>query len=106
VNLGNPVEYTVREVAELVLKLSGSPSELVRKPLPEDDPKQRCPNISRARETLGWEPRITAEEGLSRTLKWFAGRRGSPEADPETSPRRSVCSRTDPVGTTCDGRSL
>jgi dTDP-glucose 4,6-dehydratase len=74
VNIGNPVEYTVREVAELVLELSGSPSELVRKPLPEDDPKQRCPDISRARESLGWEPRIPAAEGLSHTLRWFAER--------------------------------
>ena len=71
VNIGNPIEYTVREVAELVLKLSGSSSELVRKPLPQDDPKQRCPDISRAREVLSWEPRIPAEEGLSRTLRWF-----------------------------------
>jgi dTDP-glucose 4,6-dehydratase len=74
VNLGNPIEYTVREVAELVLELSGSPSELVYKPLPEDDPKQRCPDITRAREVLGWEPRVSAEEGLSRTLRWFAQR--------------------------------
>jgi dTDP-glucose 4,6-dehydratase len=74
VNLGNPVEYSVREVAELVLRLSGSPSKLVYKPLPEDDPKQRCPDITRAREALGWEPRVPAEEGLSRTLRWFAER--------------------------------
>jgi len=71
VNIGNPIEYTVREVAELVLKLSGSSSELVRNPLPQDDPKQRCPDISRAREVLSWEPRMPAEEGLSRTLRWF-----------------------------------
>ena len=71
-NIGNPIKYTVREVAELVLELSGSPSELTYKPLPEDDPKQRCPDISRARTSLGWEPRIPAEEGLSRTLEWFA----------------------------------
>jgi len=74
VNLGNPVEYTIREVAELILRLSGCPSELVRKPLPEDDPKQRCPDISRAREALGWEPRVAAQEGLKPTLEWFAGR--------------------------------
>ena len=71
VNIGNPIEYTVREVAELVLKLSGSSSELVHRPLPKDDPKQRCPDISRAREVLSWKPRISAEEGLSRTLRWF-----------------------------------
>jgi dTDP-glucose 4,6-dehydratase len=71
VNIGNPVEYTVREVAELILKLSGSSSELVHRPLPKDDPKQRCPDISRAREVLSWKPRISADEGLSRTLRWF-----------------------------------
>ena len=71
VNLGNPVEYTVREVAGLVLKLSGGTGELVHKPLPQDDPKQRRPEITRAREVLGWEPRVGAEEGLSRTIEWF-----------------------------------
>ena len=79
VNIGNPVEYTVREVAELVLGLSGSPSDLVYKPLPEDDPKQRCPDITRAKEVLGWEPHISAQEGLSRTLRWFAGRESPQE---------------------------
>jgi dTDP-glucose 4,6-dehydratase len=74
--LGNPVEYTVKEVAALILKLSGSESELVHKPLPEDDPKQRCPDITRARETLGWEPPTPAHGGLSRTLEWFANRTG------------------------------
>jgi dTDP-glucose 4,6-dehydratase len=73
-NIGNPVEYTVREVAGLILKLSASASELVYEPLPQDDPKQRCPDISRAREALGWEPRVPAEEGLSRTIEWFAER--------------------------------
>ena len=84
VNLGNPIEYTVREVAELVLELSGSPSELVYKPLPEDDPKQRCPDITRAREVLGWEPRVSAEEGLSRTLRWFAQREAKRQAGQRT----------------------
>jgi nucleoside-diphosphate-sugar epimerase len=83
VNIGNPVEYTVREVAALILKLSASSqgegqgesqSELVYEPLPQDDPKQRCPDISRAREALGWEPGVPAEEGLSRTIEWFAER--------------------------------
>ncbi len=75
VNLGNPIEYTVREVAGLVLRLSGSQSELVHEPLPNDDPRQRCPNIRRAKEVLGWEPCISAEEGLSRTIGWFDKRR-------------------------------
>ena len=71
VNLGNPTEYTVKEVAGLILRLSGSSSELIHKPLPKDDPKQRCPDISRAREALDWEPKISAREGLSRTIDWF-----------------------------------
>ena len=84
VNLGNPVEYTVREVAGLILRLMRASSqgesrgegqsELVYKPLPQDDPMQRCPDITRAREALGWEPRVSAEEGLSRTIEWFAQR--------------------------------
>ena len=73
VNIGNPVEYTVREIAEMVVGLSGSPSEIVYEPLPEDDPKRRCPDISRAREALGWEPGTPATEGLKKTLAWFAG---------------------------------
>jgi dTDP-glucose 4,6-dehydratase len=71
VNIGNPVERTVREVAEMVIELSGSKSEIVHEPLPEDDPKRRCPNITRAREALGWEPRVPAREGLKRTIEWF-----------------------------------
>jgi dTDP-glucose 4,6-dehydratase len=72
VNVGNPVEYTVREIAEMVIELSGSRSEIVYQPLPGDDPKRRCPNITRAHETLGWEPRTPAREGLQKTLAWFA----------------------------------
>jgi dTDP-glucose 4,6-dehydratase len=74
VNLGNPVEYSVREVAELIVHLSGSRSPLVHKPLPEDDPKQRCPDITRAREALDWEPHVSAKAGLKLTLEWFAKR--------------------------------
>jgi nucleoside-diphosphate-sugar epimerase len=75
VNIGNPTEYSVREVANLILSLSKSESSLIHKPLPEDDPKQRCPDISRARESLGWEPQVSAKEGLDLTIKWFAKRR-------------------------------
>jgi dTDP-glucose 4,6-dehydratase len=82
VNLGNPVEYMVREVAELVLELSGSESTIVHEPLPEDDPKRRCPDIRRAREALGWEPRVPAREGLKRTIEWFAETRGRGEILP------------------------
>ena len=76
VNIGNPVEYSVRKVAEMVIRLSGSRSEIVNEPLPADDPRRRCPDISRAREVLGWEPRTSACEGLEKTLVWFAGRSG------------------------------
>jgi dTDP-glucose 4,6-dehydratase len=72
VNIGNPVEHTVREVAEMVIELSGGGSELAFGPLPEDDPKQRRPDTTRARDALGWEPRTPACEGLKRTLEWFA----------------------------------
>jgi nucleoside-diphosphate-sugar epimerase len=74
VNVGNPVEYSVREVAEMVIELAGGGSGLVYEPLPEDDPKQRRPDITRARESLGWEPHTPAREGLEKTLEWFAGR--------------------------------
>ena len=74
VNIGNPVEYTVKEVAGLILELTGSGSSISYEPLPEDDPKQRCPDISRAREVLGWEPRVGARQGLESTLQWFASR--------------------------------
>ncbi|MGH3089717.1 MAG: UDP-glucuronic acid decarboxylase family protein [Rubrobacteraceae bacterium] len=73
VNIGNPVEYSVREVAEMILELSGGESEMIREPLPTDDPKQRCPDISRAREALGWEPKTPARKGLQETIRFFAG---------------------------------
>jgi dTDP-glucose 4,6-dehydratase len=74
VNIGNPVEHTVREIAELIVEISGNRSSFVYEPLPEDDPRQRRPDTTRAREALGWEPRTPAREGLKRTLEWFAGR--------------------------------
>jgi dTDP-glucose 4,6-dehydratase len=79
VNIGNPVEYSVKEIAEIILELSGSDSPLIYETLPEDDPKQRCPDISRAREILGWEPGVPAAEGLKRTLDWFAENVAPPE---------------------------
>jgi UDP-glucuronate decarboxylase len=69
VNLGNPVEWTVAELAEKVLELTGSKSEIRRAPLPSDDPTQRCPDIGLARRALGWEPRMPLEEGLKRTIE-------------------------------------
>jgi dTDP-glucose 4,6-dehydratase len=75
VNIGNPSEHTVGEIAELVIELSGGEGSIVYEPLPEDDPRRRCPDIRRARESLGWEPRVPAREGLKKTLDWFAERR-------------------------------
>ena len=74
VNLGNPVEITVKELAERVLRLTGSKSPIVYKPLPEDDPKQRCPDITLARAKLGWEPKVPLEDGLKRTIEYFRKR--------------------------------
>ena len=71
VNIGNPGEFSVAELAELVLELTGSSSELRYLPLPEDDPKTRKPDITRARELLGWQPEISLREGLSRTIEYF-----------------------------------
>ncbi len=79
VNLGNPVEMTVREIAALILDISGSKAGISFGPLPPGDPKRRCPDIERARESLGWNPRIPAREGLEKTLAWFANRRGHPQ---------------------------
>jgi nucleoside-diphosphate-sugar epimerase len=70
-NVGNPGEFTVRELAELVLALTGSRSAIESRPLPADDPKQRRPDITRARERLGWEPRVPLREGLVPTIAWF-----------------------------------
>jgi UDP-glucuronate decarboxylase len=71
VNIGNPGEFTMLQLAELVIKLTGSKSQLVHKPLPSDDPKQRRPDITLAKKHLGWEPTIPLEEGLSRTIAYF-----------------------------------
>jgi dTDP-glucose 4,6-dehydratase len=71
VNIGNPHEMTIEEIAREILRLTGSSSRLVYKPLPEDDPKVRQPDITRARTVLGWEPTVALEEGLTRTLEYF-----------------------------------
>jgi nucleoside-diphosphate-sugar epimerase len=70
-NLGNPHEFTVRQLAELVLRLTRSKSTLVERPLPVDDPQVRQPDISRAKKTIGWEPKIPLEDGLRRTIEYF-----------------------------------
>ena len=71
VNIGNPHEMTLLDLAKRILRLSGSRSEIVFQPLPEDDPKIRQPDIARARALLGWEPRVDLDEGLRQTLDWF-----------------------------------
>jgi UDP-glucuronate decarboxylase len=74
INLGNPREMTIRQLAEAVITLTGAKSELVIKPLPADDPLQRQPNIAKAREKLGWEPKVALEDGLRRTIDYFRAR--------------------------------
>jgi dTDP-glucose 4,6-dehydratase len=73
VNIGNPSEFTVAELAEIVVDVVNSPSEVEYHPLPVDDPTQRRPDITRARELLGWEPRVDLREGIERTAEYFAG---------------------------------
>jgi UDP-glucuronate decarboxylase len=71
VNIGNPGEFTIKELAEQVIALTGSSSKLIYQPLPADDPLQRKPDISLAQKELGWEPTVMLEEGLSRTIGYF-----------------------------------
>lgn len=72
VNLGNPGEFTIRELAELVVELTDSSSKIISdRPQPQDDPKQRCPDITLAKEKLGWEPQIALKDGLTKTIDWF-----------------------------------
>ena len=77
VNIGNPGEFTMLELAELVLELTGSESKITYLPLPQDDPMQRRPDITRAREKLGWEPRVPLRDGLVPTIEWFRRAVGS-----------------------------
>ena len=72
VNLGNPSEFTVKSLADLVIKLTDSTSQIIYKPLPSDDPIQRKPDIQKAKEQLGWEPRIDLEQGLLKTIDFFS----------------------------------
>jgi len=71
VNIGNPVEFTIRELAEQVIELSGAKSKIVHRPLPADDPTQRQPDITLAKKHLGWEPKVPLREGLKKTIDWF-----------------------------------
>jgi dTDP-glucose 4,6-dehydratase len=71
VNIGNPVEMTIREIAETIIRMTRATSRIIFKPLPTDDPKQRRPDITRARTLLGWEPKVQLEEGLVKTIEYF-----------------------------------
>lgn len=84
VNIGNPNEFTVRQLAELVLELTGSSAPIKSHPLPTDDPKVRQPDISRARTILGWEPTVQLREGLAQTIEYFRGLHGSARMQPPT----------------------
>ncbi len=71
INIGNPREFTVMELARLILKLNNTKSRIIFKPLPQDDPRQRKPDITKARKFLKWQPKVGLEEGLARTMEWF-----------------------------------
>jgi UDP-glucuronate decarboxylase len=73
INLGNPNEFTIRQLAEMVIDLTGSGSKIIHRPLPQDDPKQRQPEISKAQELLGWQPVVPLAEGLTKTIAYFDG---------------------------------
>jgi dTDP-glucose 4,6-dehydratase len=77
VNIGNPQEMTLLDLAKRIIRLAGGQSEIVFHPLPEDDPKVRQPDITRARTLLGWEPRIDTDDGLRRTFEWFHAKHGA-----------------------------
>ena len=76
VNIGNPEEMTVKEMAETIVRLTGSPSRIVYRDLPQDDPKVRQPDIAKAKRVLGWEPQVGVREGLEKTIAWFTGTAG------------------------------
>jgi len=71
INIGNPVEFTMLELAKLIIEMTASKSRIVYKPIPIDDPRQRKPDISKALDTLGWEPQIQLKEGLTKTIDYF-----------------------------------
>jgi len=71
INLGNPNEFTIAQLAELVIEITGSKSKLINRSLPVDDPMQRCPDITKARTLLGWDPEVQLRDGLKRTIDYF-----------------------------------
>jgi dTDP-glucose 4,6-dehydratase len=93
-NIGNPDEYTVKQLAELVVELTGTRAPIVYEPLPKDDPKVRKPDITRARMMLGWEPKVHVRDGLARTIEFFKQHVGTPMMAPRTPrPRPTSASR-------------
>jgi dTDP-glucose 4,6-dehydratase len=87
VNIGNPDEITIKQFGEEIIKLTGTTQKLIAKPLPTDDPKQRRPDITKAREILGWEPKVSRAEGLKITYEYFKSL--SPEELHKTANHRS-----------------
>jgi dTDP-glucose 4,6-dehydratase len=81
-NVGNPDEYTVKQLAEIVVELTGTSSRIVYEPLPQDDPKIRRPDITRARTLLGWEPKVNVRDGVMRTIEYFRTLLGSDRMTP------------------------
>jgi dTDP-glucose 4,6-dehydratase len=81
-NIGNPVEYSVQQLAEIVVELTRTKSPIVKKPLPEDDPKVRQPDITRAKRMLQWEPTVDVRDGIRRTIEYFSALRGTPRMAP------------------------
>jgi len=92
-NVGNPNEFTVRQLADMVVELTGTSAKVITQPLPQDDPKVRKPDITRARTMLGWEPRVTLRDGLVRTIDYFRGLMGTDRM----APRMPLAARS-PVG--------
>jgi UDP-glucuronate decarboxylase len=89
VNLGNPVENTMIELAQAVIAVTGSKSQLKHEPLPQDDPRRRCPDITKARELLGWEPTVDLKTGLAHTVAYYRGTQFGDYEDPDSgSPQR------------------
>lgn len=91
VNVGNPHEMSVLEIARIVIQISSSESELIYEGLPEDDPKRRCPQLRRAKETLSWEPCIGSREGLHKTLSWFSRQLTDRRQEASSSRRLGFC---------------
>src|SRR5262249_43133217 len=92
VNLGNPVEFTIRQLAETVIALTGSSSKIAYRPLPEDDPRQRCPDISLAQNLLAWAPRVQLRDGLMKTIEYFERLLRSDPSDERLQPKpRAKC---------------